>query len=405
MKILLINNQHYRKGGAHTVYFNTGELLQRHGHEVFYFAMKDENTLPYEYDEYFPKAIDYRELSFLQKTRATKSFIYNKEAYQKLNEYIKLIKPDVAHVHLFMGGLTVSILEALKENNIPVVHTVHDYRLICPAYLFLNGRNEICEQCKEGKFYRCVFNKCSEKSLSQSGMLALDAYYRKWYKSPYKFMDYLIFVSNFVMQKHKEFGLPETIKFSVQPNFISNLETIVPNYQQGEYFLFFGRLSREKGILTLIESALNSNIKLKILGTGALFNQIKEQETDNIEVVGFKQGEELIQIIRNASFIIIPSEWFENNPMSVIEAYACGKPVIGADIGGIPEIIIPNETGFLFKSKNKNDLQKKLQIANNLTNKEYEYMGKNARKFAETFFNPKNQITNLINIYNELINE
>jgi len=207
------------------------------------------------------------------------------------------------------------------------------------------------------------------------------------------------------MQKHKEFGLPEKIKFSVQSNFISNLETIVPNYQQGEYFLFFGRLSREKGILTLIESALNSNIKLKILGTGALFNQIKEQETDNIELVGFKQGEELIQIIRNASFIIIPSEWYENNPMSVIEAYAFGKPVIGADIGGISEIIIPNETGFLFKSKNKNDLKEKLQIANNLTNKEYEYMGKNARTFAETFFNPENQITNLINIYNELINE
>lgn len=405
MKILLINNQHYHKGGAHTVYFNTGELLQKHGHEVYYFALKDKHTLPYEYDEYFPQAKDYRELSFLQKTRAAKSFIYNKEAYNKLNEYIKLIKPDIAHVHLFMGGLTVSILEALKENNIPVVHTVHDYRLICPAYLFLNGKNEICEQCKKGKYYQCILNRCSENSFSQSGILALDAYCRKWHKNPYNFMDYLIFVSNFAMQKHKEFGLPEKIKFSVQYNFISNLETIVPNYQRGEYFLFFGRLSREKGILTLIESAYKTNIKLKILGTGPLYNQIKKQETNDIEVVGFKQGKELIQIIRNASFIIVPSEWYEVLGMVIIEAYACGKPVIGADIGGIPEIIIPNETGYLFKSKNTNDLKKKIQIAKNLTVKEYECMSKNARKFAEIYFNPENQITNLINIYNELINE
>ncbi|HHX71143.1 MAG TPA: glycosyltransferase family 4 protein, partial [Gallicola sp.] len=230
MKILLINNQHYRKGGAHTVYFNTGELLQKHGHEIYYFAMKNEYTLPYEYDEFFPNAIDYRELSFLKKTRATKSFIYNKEAYKKLNEYIKLIKPDIAHVHLFMGGLTVSILEALKENNIPVVHTVHDYRLICPAYLFLNGENEICEQCKKGKFYWCLVNKCSERSFSQSGILALDAYYREWYKKPYNLMDSLIFVSNFAMQKHQEFELPKDVNCSVLYNFILNLQTYVPNH-------------------------------------------------------------------------------------------------------------------------------------------------------------------------------
>jgi glycosyltransferase involved in cell wall biosynthesis len=405
MKILLINNQHYRKGGAHTVYFNTGELLQKHGHEIYYFAMKNEYTLPYEYDEFFPNAIDYRELSFLKKTRATKSFIYNKESYKKLNEYIKLIKPDIAHVHLFMGGLTVSILEALKENNIPVVHTVHDYRLICPAYLFLNGENEICEQCKKGKFYWCLVNKCSERSFSQSGILALDAYYREWYKKPYNLMDSLIFVSNFAMQKHQEFELPKDVNCSVLYNFILNLQTYVPNHQRGKYFLYFGRLSREKGILTLIESVRISDIKLKIVGTGPLFEQIKRIETTNIQVLGFKQGDELNQIIRNASFIVIPSEWYENNPMSLIEAYAFGKPVIGADIGGIPEIIIPNETGFLFESKNINDLKEKIQIAQNLTNKEYEYMSKNARKFAETHFNPKNHITALINIYNKLINE
>ena len=127
MKVLLINNQHLVKGGAHKVYFNTAELLEKYGHKVYFFSTQEEGMVEYDKKRFFPKRVNYREINVLKKFKATKSFVYNKEAYDKISEYLKVIKPDVAHVHLFMGGLTVSVLKALKENNIPIVHTVHDY--------------------------------------------------------------------------------------------------------------------------------------------------------------------------------------------------------------------------------------------------------------------------------------
>ena len=403
MKILLINNQHHRMGGAHAVYLSTAELLKKHGHGVFFFALKDEKMLSDEYANYFPKAIDYRRLSTLSKIKSVRSFIYNKEAYTKLNEYIKFIKPDIAHIHLFMGGLTVSILDAFKENNIPIVHTVHDYRLICPAYLFFNGENEICEKCRNNMYYQCIVNKCSENSLSQSTILALDAYVRKWVKNPYKYIDSLIFVSNFALRKHLEFGLSQKIDSNVLYNFIPELSECKPNNKKGKYYLYFGRLSREKGIMTLLEAAKKTNINLKILGTGPLQQIITSQKSNNIEILGYKKGNELIEIIKNASFIIVPSEWYENNPMSVIESYAYGKPVIGADIGGIPEIVEHNKTGYLFESGNIDALAEQIEIADNLSDKEYEVMSKNARQFADIHFNPENYIIELIKIYNKII--
>jgi len=294
-------------------------------------------------------------------------------------------------------------LDAFKENNIPIVHTVHDYRLICPAYLFFNGENEICEKCRNNMYYQCIVNKCSENSLSQSTILALDAYVRKWVKNPYKYIDSLIFVSNFALRKHLEFGLSQKIDSNVLYNFIPELSECKPNNKKGKYYLYFGRLSREKGIMTLLEAAKKTNINLKILGTGPLQQIITSQKSNNIEILGYKKGNELIEIIKNASFIIVPSEWYENNPMSVIESYAYGKPVIGADIGGIPEIVEHNKTGYLFESGNIDALAEQIEIADNLSDKEYEVMSKNARQFADIHFNPENYIIELIKIYNKII--
>lgn len=390
-------------GGAHVVYFNTAELLKKYGHEVFFFALKDENALPFEYGEYFPSTTNYRKLSFFSKINAVKKFVYNKEAYKKLNDYVKIIKPDVAHIHLFMGGLTSSILDILKENNIPIVHTVHDYRLICPAYLFLNGKNEVCEKCKGGKYFNCIINKCSENSLSQSAILTIDSYFRNITKKVQSKVDSFVFVSKFSRQKHFDFNFGENRKYDSLYNFMPNLNQIIANSKKGNYFVYYGRISREKGINTLIKAFQNISINLKIIGTGPLLAEYTNKKYPNIEFVGYKTGVELTELVSNASFIIVPSQWYENNPMTIVEGYSYGKPVIGANIGGIPEIIEDGKTGYLFESGDSDDLVSMVSKADSLSDKEYEKMSKNARQFAEDNFNPEIHYQKLLTIYKKVL--
>jgi glycosyltransferase involved in cell wall biosynthesis len=404
MKILLINNQHYQKGGAHNVYFNTAKLLEDNRHSVFFYSMQDDHMIYDVHSNYFPRLLDYRKQSFLSKFKLVKKFVFNKDASERLKDYIDYIKPDVAHVHLFMGGLTVSILKALKEKSIPVVHSVHDYRLICPSYLFLDGKLEICERCKGGYYYNCLKHKCSEKSLSQSFILTLDAYNRKYINNPTNYISKLIFVSNFAKKKHDEFGL-NSANAVVIYNFMLNMDKVIPSNFKGDYLLYFGRLSREKGVLTLLNALKPTKLRMIIVGEGPLKSTIEKNKGQNIKVVGFKKGRELEQLIKKASFIIVPSEWYENNPMTIIEAYSYGKPVIGASIGGIPEIIVDGKTGYLFESNNIESLKEKIEIANRMSSDEYSLMSENARKFAEAEFNPNKQYNKLINAYKEVVNK
>ena len=403
MKILQINNQHYLKGGAHRVYLDSASLLKSNGHKVYFFSLKDEQTISDENSAFFPKAAEFRESNFVNKILSVKSFINNKKASNNLKKYIKKIKPDVAHVHLFMGGLTTSILKVLKDNGIPIIHTVHDYRLICPSYLFIDGNSKICEKCKNGRYINCLTNNCSDKSLSQSCVLVIDAYYRKYIDSPYKYIDKFVFVSDFIYKKHIEYHKHIELKSVMLHNFMSNLETIKPNNEKGKYFLYLGRLSIEKGVNTLINAAEKANVRLKIVGNGPLLERKETCKNKNIEFLGFKKGDELWDIVQKASFIIVPSEWYENNPLSIIESYAYGKPVIGSKIGGIPEILKHGETGFLFDNGNEVKLKEILIHADSISNNDYKLLSQNARNFAENNFNPEKYYKTLIQIYKQVI--
>jgi glycosyltransferase involved in cell wall biosynthesis len=403
MKILLINSYHYRKGGADAVYFNTAKLLTQYGHEVFYFSAMNSENFKSQTDKYFAKGYDFRKLSLRKKLLSMPSFLYNKEAYLKLIQLLEDIKPDIAHVHLFMGGLSSSILLALRRNKVPIIHSVHDYRLICPAYLFVDGNNQVCEKCKDRFYLRCALNRCSEKIFNQSAILVLDAYFRKYFVKPINIIDCFIFVSKFNQNKHIEFNKKFQPKAEMLYNFNPDLNSIIPNNIKGSYFLYYGRLSREKGVQTLIESALNAKISLKIVGNGPLMEQYSVRYLDNIEFLGFKNGEELWNLVRNASFVIVPSEWYENNPLTIIEAYSYGKPVIGARIGGIPEIIEENKTGFLFEPGDVVELEKLLLKAKFLSSTEYEEMSVYARAFADIHFNPNIHYQELISVYENMI--
>jgi glycosyltransferase involved in cell wall biosynthesis len=403
MKILLINKYHYRKGGADAVYFNTAQLLEQYGHEVFYFSAKYPENLACQTDRFFANGFDHRNLSIGKKILAVPNYLYNKDAYNKLLQLLEEVKPDVAHIHLFMGGLSASILLALKKKKIPVLHSVHDYRLICPAYLFIDGKNEVCEKCIDGFYLRCMLKRCSENKFSQSAMLSLDAYFRKFFIKPIRHIDRFIFVSKFIRNKHIEFDANYDRKADMLYNFNPELNSIDPSTVKGNYFLYYGRISREKGVPTLIESSLKAGISLKIVGTGPLLEQFSKRHFDKIEFLGFKEGEELWSLVRNASFIIVPSEWYENNPLTIVEAYSYGKPVIGSRIGGIPEIIVEDKTGYLFNPGNKPELEQLLRKAATLSDAKYREMSVNARAFADTHFHPDTHYIELMRIYEEAI--
>jgi glycosyltransferase involved in cell wall biosynthesis len=406
MRILLINNFHNLKGGADRVYLNTGIMLTQKGHDVLYFSSLSSENEETEYSRYFVNISNKREANFLTRLSGVRDYIYNRKAYDNLSKLIDECKPEVAHVHLFCGGLSSSILKILNIKKIPIIQTLHDYRLLCPANAFLDGQNEICEKCINKSFYQCSVKKCVDGNFFFSTIVTLEAYYRKYFIDPLDYINHFIFVSNFSRNKHIEFDKRYASRSSKLFNFtlLGSADSEV-NVKKS-YFLYFGRLSIEKGIHSLVKSAVNTGITLKIVGNGPILKELEliANENPNIQLMGHQSGTDLEKVIKECYFIVVPSECYENNPMTVLEAYSMGKPVIGTRIGGIPEIVIDGETGFLCEQRNVDDLSGTLLKALNLDENAYQNMARNARKFAEDNFSTEVHYKELMSIYSKVMN-
>lgn len=401
MKILLINNFHYFKGGSETVYFNTARLLEKAGHQVCYFSVKRDENLETPYNKYF-----IADSSQKPKIEGLLKYFYNIEAATKLEDLIKAEKPDIVHTHLMWGCTAPAIFKVLKKYHIPLVHTVHDYRMVCPAYTFTSG-GQICEECKGIHFYRCALKCCSKGSLLMSTVMAAEMYYRNMFFNPSKNIDGLIYVSQFAKEIHEKYA-PNFRKVSSMVLYNCTQKQACKEKGRGDYFLYFGRLSHEKGVELVIDAFKEfSSAKLKVVGTGPIESELKQKAAgfDNIEFVGFKYGEELHNLIRNAIFVIVPSQWYENNPMTIVEAYSFGTPVIGSDLGGIPEIIKDGATGFVFKHGNIESLMHAIRTAGSISNQAYFQMSGNAVRFYEKNFSEKGYAEKLVDFYKKIINQ
>ncbi|MBD0404486.1 glycosyltransferase family 4 protein [Flammeovirga sp. EKP202] len=370
MKILQINNHHKLRGGSEKVYHETIKLLKKNNHEVYFFSTAEIEEEYYESEDGFLiKYEDKKNLPLLQKITNTKDFIYNKKVANKLYDVIQNIKPDIIHLHIFYNVLSNSILNVIEKSKIPSVMSVHEYKMLCPAYTLLDNKS-ICHDCCNGNYLNAIKKKCVKENLAFSSVAALECYYRDYFTPYEKKITHFIMVSNFINNIHLKYKKELKNKTSVLYNFL-NYEDFSKFERQknndGDYFIYFGRLSKEKGIITLIKSAISVGINLKIVGTGDQGERIKKLIANhkNIQLLGFKSGSELKNLVTNALYSITPSEWYENNPLSVIESFALKTPVIGATIGGIPELVQDSETGFLFESKNEADLNKTLIMALN----------------------------------------
>lgn len=407
MRILQINTTHFRRGGADIVYLNTQKLLENRGHKVICFSQESENNEDANSNDYFVKETNYLDKSFLSKIYSIPKFFYSNESKNKLSKLIIDLKPDLAHIHLYKGFLTPSILQVLKNNNIPVIITLHDYGLLCPHNRMLDGNMDICTRCVNGSALNCITHKCNRNNLMLSTISSLEFIFHKTFFPFDKYFDKIIAVSRFGQSIHqKSKSLFDKIVHLY--NFYPNLNQTEINSKKGNYFLYFGRLAVEKGVETLLDAWLKEErkSKLKIVGTGELYEEFNKKSNgrSDIEMVGYKSGDELNTLIQEASFIIVPSEWYENNPLTIIEAYANGKPVIGSNVGGIPEIINDGDTGYLFEMGSVNDLSEKIKKAESIKDQEYYRLSTNARKFADENFSEESHYTSLLSIYMKLTN-
>jgi len=364
MKILQINKFFYMKGGSERHFFAVSDLLRQNGHEVLEFSMNDRRNRPSAYSDFFIGEINYSRslLSNIFK------FLYNFEASRKLAKLIKQEKPEVAHLHNIYHQLSPSIIHTLKKHKIPMILTLHDYKVICPNYQLFN-KGEICERCKGGKYYNCFSGSCIKNAHEKSLLGALEAYLHRDVLKSYDLIDKFIAPSNFIKDKFVEFGI-DGDRIEV----IENFTEMMPDSSAratDDYLLFFGRLSKEKGVNVLLDAMHEiDDVKLKIAGDGPdkINYQLKIKNYKlggRIEFVGEKSGDELNELVRRAKAIIVPSVWYENMPMNILEAVAMGKVVIASRVGGIPEIIEDKENGFLFRMGDADDLAMKIDELKN----------------------------------------
>lgn len=359
MRILLINKYHYRKGGAERAYFDTAHILAENGHEIAFFSMEHPDNLPTPWKKYFVRQVDYldEKQPLLSKIRAAVRILWNSEAARELEKLIVEFSPEVAHLHNTYHQLSPSILWTLKKHGVKIVMTLHDYKAVSPNYsLFVRGK--IWEHVSG---WKTIIDRAIKDSLVKSTVCAFELWFHQMLGS-YRLVNQYLAPSKFLIQKYQALGFPYPIQHVPQP--LSPFPQPPAQLGQGSPYLFAGRLSPEKGAETLLKAfAELPNLKLMVAGTGPEEVRLKKQygHFPNITFLGHLSGEPLAQAFRKAKAFIIPSEWYENMPYSMLEAFGYGLPVIGSNLGGIPERIVDGHNGFLFEAGNVESLKAALQ--------------------------------------------
>ena len=458
MRILLVNKFFYRKGGSETYLFALADGLQAMGHEVAFFAMHHPKNYQTKWNKYFVSEKEYNnDISAFRKIHEALTIAYSPEAKRKFETLLEDFRPDVIHLNLVHRQITFSILDApyLRKHRVPIVYTAHDYSLICPVYTMLNGKGKICDACINGDFTNVIKNVCTKNSKAKSMLSYLEAEYLKHHKV-YNKINLIIACSQFMKQKLDEAGYGNRTIY--MQNFLTDRQVMMGKkysnthkYEdmaagQRPYFFFFIRLSKEKGILTLVNSfidaaglkntqvgeidsiysanayyknnnsidenklrrVLSSNWDLHIVGEGPEYSTIKylilragPEAQKRIKLLGYMTGEDLQQEVGNARFSVMPSEWYENMPYSGIESLAAQTPIIGANIGGISELI--NNTGFMFQSGDTDSLRNILCITSELSPEEYNFLQNSCKKYILEKTNQKKYLTRLIGLYKTLL--
>lgn len=425
MRILLVNKFHYRKGGAETYYLTVGSELERMGHEVAYFSMRHPDNLPCRWDKYFVTQREYNNVkSPLKAARDGMALIYSPEAKRNFQALCEEFRPDVVHLNNVHRQITLSILDApyLRENKVPVFYTAHDYVTVCPGYLMLDGDGRVCDACLEDGHYRhCIERRCVKGSRAKSALAAMEASFNRAHKSN-QWIDKVIAPSRFMRSKLIEGGWSEGKVVFLQ-NFADDaiLDRAAnagadATDRENPYLLFFGRLSVEKGVDTLLRAfdaalpSLPQNMRLVVVGDGPDSADFKALASSlgcasRIEFAGYQTGGALQAYVERASLAIASSRWRENMPYSIVEAFAAGTPVVGTDIGGIPELVDEGKTGFICDPGDVQSMADAISRGTSaiLDRSAYSMLQRNCRSYVMENCSREKFMSDLVNLYKESI--
>lgn len=345
MRVLIANNYFYLRGGCERVMFNDIRALEQAGIEVVPFSAQDSANAPTGYSRYFTRGVDIHATNPLRQIQAAREAIDCNRTAQDFAKLLDDTQPDIVHFHNIYGRLTTSILSVARSRAIPAVLTVHDYKLVCPSYLMLRD-GKPCDACLDGGFYRCALHRCHKKNLATSAVNAAEAYFARC-ADRYGAISTFLCPSRFIEMLLMRSGV-DVNRVVYHPNAVDP-GAYVPQFR-GAYVLYAGRLSHEKGLPTLLRALAGTDVPLRIAGTGPMEQTVRgliAAGSHTIALEGYCDGSRLENLYRNAAFVVVPSEWYENAPMTILEAFAYGKPVVATRIGGIPELVSDTETGYL----------------------------------------------------------
>jgi glycosyltransferase involved in cell wall biosynthesis len=413
MKIVLSNYRYHVTGGPERYLFSIKKLLESEGHSVFPFSVKSSRNIKTEYEKYFLSPIDRMDSDFFEEYRRNaRTFFkvmsrqfFSIEGYRKAKDFCLRFRPDLVYCFHFLNKMSPSVLDGFKSAGIPIVARLSDFGLICPNGHFLSG-GQICEKCLGGAFYNAAFERCIKNSFSAGLVKALAWYFHRIAGSINR-INAFVCPSEFLKEKLIEAGYPEK-KVHHVPTFI-NLKNIKPSNTHEGFFLYFGRVNLEKGVDILLDAFERlakrrklQGFRLVIIGDtktrGLLKLNKKAFAINDVEFREFMGRNELYSIVKRASFVVIPSRWYDNLPNVALESYAHGKAVIAPNHGSFPHFVKDGLTGVLFESRSVQSLEEKLEWALKHVGVMLE-MGKEARRYVEKYFSPEGHLEKLMSVF------
>lgn len=401
-RLLNINAYHYRRGGSDVAYLDHGALFASVGWESGYFAMHHPLNEPTIWSRYFVDEIELgHHYSLARKLMIAGQVIRSPAHGRAITRLLDDFPAGIAHVHLIQHHIAPDIYGALKRRGVPIVLTAHNLKLLCPAQRMHDGEG-VCERCRPNAVHRCALRRCVHGSLALSLLVSAESAAHRIMQA-YRSIDRIICPSRFYLEKHAEWGWPREKLVYIPNDFAVPAISEVP--APGDYLCYFGRLSFEKGLATLVRAAARTGIKLVLIGEGpeeVRLRRLAGEHGADVAFHGRLGGEALFAVVRGARACVLASEWYENAPKSVLEAFALGKPVIGADIGGIPELITPGVTGWLFDSGDVDALAGVIATVQGLPDATLVAMGRAAADYAGREFGTALYLRRMRALYAEL---
>ncbi len=403
--LLSINNYFYPRGGAEVLFLEQNRLLEGIGWDVVPFAMRHPKNLPSPWAKYFPDEIELGGgYGFAGNLLRAQRVIYSMQARKKMRALLDRVHPRVAHAHNIYHHLSPSILPMLRKRGIPVVMTVHDLKLACPAYTMM-ADNLPCERCRGGKIHNVAVNRCIKGSLALSSLVMVETFVHRLLRLYEANVSRFVVPSRFVLEKLVQWGWARE-RFTYIPNFV-DVERFRPDQAIGNRFVYCGRLQSLKGVETLVRAAALARQPLTMVGSGPEEKRLRKLSEDlgaDVLFLGHQTKDVLAGVIQSARAIVVPSECNENAPLALLEGYAAGRPVIGSRMAGIPELVREGETGVLFAAGEVEALAASLERFAELPDTRLADMGAAGRRWVEQDFTAVSYRDRLLALYGSLGN-